>query len=218
MKRRLWCFGAAATAQMVWAKPAVLAQSEGLRTVVFVRHATFFSQETRRSPAIDPQIFVRDENAHAGAGPQGIEHVEGFRPARVDDAADAEAYNAQGIKLGFTVDRWFAAAGEARIGPHAAGDRISCTFERLIAFGSYSLFRVVFSAEGATFTPLDGAGTANNFTAHVDGSADPIAFSPEVLESGNAIVLIYHSDGQPHGALRGELGVTAHHELIARLP
>jgi hypothetical protein len=31
-------------------------------------------------------------------------------------------------------------------------------------------------------------------------------------------VLIYHSDGQTHGASRGQLGVTAHHELIARLP
>ena len=217
--RRSWCAGAAAASvTLAWPDGQACAQAGGAQVLVFVRHATFFSQETRRSPVIDPQIFVSDATAVEGVGPQSIEHAAGLRPARLDDPPDTVVYNAQGTKLGFALDRWFAAGGTADVVPRNGGDRITCSFQKLIAFGVYSLFKIVFSSEGATFTPLEGDAAANGFTARVDGSATVVVTALQPLQSGNAIVLIYHSDGQTHGASRGQLGVTAHHELIARLP
>lgn len=37
-------------------------------------HAPFFSEEMHMSPALDPQVFVRDANAPAGMGPQNTQH------------------------------------------------------------------------------------------------------------------------------------------------
>jgi hypothetical protein len=31
-------------------------------------------------------------------------------------------------------------------------------------------------------------------------------------------LLVYHSDGVDHGQQRGQIGVTAHHQLIIRVP
>jgi hypothetical protein len=32
------------------------------------------------------------------------------------------------------------------------------------------------------------------------------------------VLVVYHSDGKTHGDSRGEIGVGAQHQLIARLP
>jgi len=186
--------------------------------LTFVAHATFFSQETNRTPPIDPQVFVHDGTAPAGTGPQDIDHVAGVRPARLDDSLDLVAYNANGDSLGFTLGKWFGASGAADLSPAANGTRVSLNFKKLIPFGVYTAFRITFASGGATFDPLDGAGTGNGFTAGADGGAELTIVSPDPLESGNAIVLVYHSDAKQHGTLRGPIGITAHHQLIVRLP
>ena len=98
------------------------------------------------------------------------------------------------------------------------GQRVSLAFEKLLPFGVYSLFRIAFTPAGAVFTPLDGTGTSNSFTVGAEGSAKLSVVTNDPLAPGNAIVLVYHSDGHPHGDSRGDLGVTAHQQLIVRLP
>jgi len=198
--------------------PSAPTASSSRVSLTFIRHAAFFSQEARRATVIDPQIFVREDSAPEGTGPQNIEHAAGLRPARLDDLPEVVAYNAEGTSLGFDLDKWFAATGTVDIAPQGAGDRVSATFKNLIAFGVYSLFRITFAPDGATFVPLDGDGKNDGFTAGFDGSAGVVVTTPEHLQSGNAIVLIYHSDATEHGEARGLLGVTAHHQLIVRLP
>jgi len=40
--------------------------------------------------------------------------------------------------------------------------------------------------------------------------------APQMLTHANAVLLVYHSDKTFHGDQRGEIGVTAHHQLFAR--
>jgi hypothetical protein len=187
--------------------------------VSFATHAAFFSQATHRTPALDPQIFVRQDAVPPGTGPQGIEHVAGVRPAQPDDVPDLVAYDAQGRSLGFSLARWFGASGSAtfELLP-SGGERIHASFGKLLPFGVYSLFRIEFTPAGAVFTPLDGSGVSNTFTAGADGSGGVELATTTPLAAGDAVVLIYHSDGTAHGAARGEIGLTAHQQLIVRLP
>jgi hypothetical protein len=39
---------------------------------------------------------------------------------------------------------------------------------------------------------------------------------PDFPTHANAVLLVYHSDGQTHGLERGRIGIDAHHQLIAR--
>lgn len=204
------CIGAAALAGPV--------ASASAAEMPFTTHATFYSKETKKATAVDPQVFVADPAATASAGPQNIEHVAGFRAARLEDAPESVASNAQGASLGFTLGKWFAARGSADIATLAAGnDRITFSFSRLIAFGRYSLFEVTLSPDGATFAPLDGEGTQNNFDAAVDGNATVAVTVPHHLAVGSAIVLVYHSDDLDHASSRGEIGLTAHQQLALRV-
>ena len=187
--------------------------------VPFVGHGAYFSAETHRSPVIDPQVFVKDDAAAEGTGPQDIMHVAGLRPARIDDVPEAVLYNAAGDSLGFTVDKWFGASGTAAIeAAPGGGIQLTLTFKRLVAFGVYSLFRETFGPDGQTFVPIDGDGTTNSFTASVDGSAIVQMTSPIRFTHADAIVLVLHSDAQGHGVSRGLIGINAHEQLIARLP
>jgi hypothetical protein len=186
--------------------------------LAFESHARFYSRLTDRAPAIDPQVFVRDDASEAGNGPQGIEHERGFRPARTDDPPELAAYDADGEQLLFTLGKWFGASGTARIEPDGAGDRVTVDFAHLIPCGVYSLFEVAFARGSTTVAPLDGTGEHDGFIAGVDGDAHFVVSTPAHIASGNAIVLVYHSDALDHGLERGELGLTAHQELAARLP
>jgi hypothetical protein len=199
--------------------PPGVAGPAARQSLSFVTHAAFFSEETHRSPAIDPQVFVKDDAAAEGTGPQNIMHVAGLRSARVDDAPEAKLYNAAGDSLGFTLDKWFGASGSVDIDAVAGGGtRLTLTFKRLIAFGVYSLFRATFSADGQTYVPVDGDGTTNSFTASVDGGAIIVMTSPVRLSHSDAILLVLHSDSQEHGVSRGLIGINAHEQLIARMP
>jgi hypothetical protein len=189
------------------------------QTLSFVGHGAFFSQETQRSPAIDPQVFVKDESSAEGTGPQSIAHAAGVRPVRLDDSPELVLYNANGDPLGFTLEKWLGATGTVDLDLQAnGGTRLTMSFKKLIAFGVYSVFRATFSPDGTTFVPIDGDGTTNTFTSTVDGSGTLVASTPSRLTHANAILLILHSDSQEHGVTRGLIGANAHQQLVARLP
>ena len=184
----------------------------------FKLHAWFFSHETHQVPPIDPQVFVVDPAAAGAVGPQGIRHAAGFRPAPMFGPHDIGIYNAHGKPLGFTLAAWFAGFGLVRITPAGAGSMVACRFRHLRPNGVYSLFENHFDRKPVGFTPLDGAGRAINFLADANGDATIVVRTPAPLTHANAVLLVYHSDNKAHGMSRGEIGVTAHHQLIARLP
>jgi hypothetical protein len=188
--------------------------------LLFEPHGAFFSAETRQPVSIDPQVFVGTPGAAAGVGPQNISHAAGVAPASLAAAPDTPLYTAAGRPLGVTLGRWLGARGTGDVtavadGPHAA--LVTVSFTELIPGGTYSLFIVAFRSAGNTFAPLDGVGL-HNFVALSDGIARARVFTPFRLTHENAVLLVYHSDGRAHGESRGSPGVTAHHQLIARLP
>lgn len=188
--------------------------------LAFETHAAFFSQETGQPKALDPQVFVRDGANPAAVGPQNIKHAAGVRPAFVDqDPKNAPVFNAEAQPLNFDLGQWLSAKGAVSIRPAPGGKaQISATFHALQPGGHYSLFENHFDQKPIGFTPLDGTGTANNFVASATGTAQINVLAPSVPTHANAVLLVYHSDGQNHGGERGEIGITAHHQLIARIP
>ena len=170
---------------------------------------------------------MKDESSAEGTGPQNIAHAAGLRPARLDDAPELELYNANGDSLGFSLAKWLPAGSSGPDGASGTVDidaqpngamRLTMSFSKLIAFGVYSIFRATFSPDGTTFVPIDGDGTGDTFTSAVDGSADIVVSTSSRLTHQNAIVLVLHSDSQEHGVSRGIVGVTAHQQLISRIP
>ena len=185
----------------------------------FVTHSSFFSQETKQPSPLDPQVFVSDGAAPAAVGPQGIEHVAGFRPLLLSDPANTNLSSAKGKPLGFTAGKWLGATGHVTITPDPnGGAQIVASFKGLKPGGTYSLFENHFDTKPVSFTPLDGKGTRNSFKARRDGTASVSVRSPEMPTGVNAVLLVYHSDGKSHGDSRGPIGVNAHHQLIAKVP
>ena len=184
----------------------------------FVTHAAFFSNEMSITPALDPQVFVKESNAPEQIGPQQIKHMAGFRNLHLDDSPAIELFSADGQPLGFTAGRWLGAKGEVAITPHGEGADIVATFSGLNPHGVYSLFENHFDTKPVGFTPLDGTGKTNSFVANKKGEATIHVHSPEMLTHANAVLLVYHSDRKPHGSDRGTIGGNAFHHLIARLP
>ena len=188
--------------------------------LAFVEHAAFFSLEAKAPTLVDPQAFVAVASApEVSKGLQGIPHIAGVRNAMMVDDPERPVLSGAGKPLGFTLGRWFAAAGTVDLAPQASGtERIEMHFTHLVAGGRYSLFENHFDTMPVTFTPLDGAGTANGFVAAKDGSAATTVIAPSVLTHDNAVLVVYHSDGIDHGQSRGAIGIDAHHQLIARIP
>ena len=208
--------GAVAAAALL--HPAGARAAEPLQ-LDFVTHASFFSLETKQPNALDPQVFARDGAAPAAVGPQGIAHVAGFRPLLLSDPKDTQVSTAKGKPLGFTAGKWLGATGHVTVTPAAnGGAEIVASFEGLNPGGTYSLFENHFDTKPVSFTPLDGKGTHNSFKAGRDGSASVKVRSPQMPTGVNAVLLVYHSDGKSHGESRGDLGVNAHHQLIAKIP
>lgn len=190
-------------------------------TLRFEGHGAFFSSETHQPTAIDPQVFVHAPGAPGGMGPQDIPHAAGIVPAPLSAPPDTPLYNAGGKPLDTMLGRWLTASGTGSIEPandRAHADRVSVSFTGLIPGGLYSLFKVTFQPSGSTFAPLDGSGLRHNFVALDDGTARATVLTPAPLTPSDAVLLVYHSDGQTHGLSRGAPGVTAHHQLIARVP
>lgn len=194
------------------------AAAAGVLDLDFMLHATFFSEETHQPKPLDPQAFVADPRAKAGIGPQHIRHVAGVRPAFVAGPLDVAVLNAQGRGLGFTLRDWFAAKGKVQIRPEGAGAHIACQFSELLPNAKYSLFVNHFDMKPIGFSPLDGTGATNNVTSDANGAASIALHAPKTLTHANGVLLVYHSDNIFHGMQRGQIGVTAHHHLIVRLP
>lgn len=201
-------------ATLSFSSPATAA--DGALDLSMETHAAFFSAESRQAKPLDPQVFVRDAKAQAGTGPQKIEHVAGFRPALISESSKTHLFNAQGKPLGFTLGKWLGARGKVHVA--ADGHTVTVQLTGLQPKGTYSLFENHFDQQPIGFTPLDGSGKTNTFTAKGDGRATVTVKMPETMTHANAVLLVYHSDHQAHGESRGEIGVNAHHELIARIP
>lgn len=212
------CFGAA----LMLASVFISVPSRAADTVHldFVTHAAFFSEETHQKKPLDPHVFVADSSTPAAIGPQNIQHVAGVRPALIDqDPKTTALANAKGETLGFSLGDWLAADGAVTIAPTLGGKvEISVQFKHLRPDGHYSLFENHFDQKPVGFTPLDGAGKMNDFVAGADGSAKLTVFAPQPPTHDNAVLLVYHSDKTAHGEQRGDIGVNAHHQLIARIP
>ncbi|MDE3029179.1 MAG: hypothetical protein KGH84_12355 [Paracoccaceae bacterium] len=185
--------------------------------LTFMTHAAFFSHEMNLKAPIDPQVFVKDAASKAAKGPQNIEHIDRLRPAKItQDAKSTPVYDAQGKPLGFTLGSWLGATGSVTIAPSASGAKMTASFKGLIPNGHYSIFENHFDQKPVGFTPMDGTGTKNNFVAGKDGIATIRMPIPAMPTHANAVLLVYHSDGQDHGTVRGQIGIDAHHQLIAR--
>jgi hypothetical protein len=104
------------------------------------------------------------------------------------------------------------------ITPSGNGNRLDCQFTQLRPNGVYSLFENHFDQKPIGFTPSDGTGNSNSFTADASGGGAISLLSPRPLTHDNAVLLVYHSDNKSHGEERGEIGVTAHHQIIVRIP
>jgi len=192
----------------------------GQYSLTFITYAAFFTSNTQQPKPVDPQVFVSDSSSPAAKGLQNIQHVAGVRPAYIDqDAKTTALANANANPLLFDLGTWLGATGVVTISPSAGGQaKISAKFTKLLPGGYYSLFENHFDQQPVTFTPLDGAGKDNNFTASKSGSAQVNLTAPQMLTHANAVLLVYHSDKTFHGEQLGGIGVNAHYQLIARVP
>lgn len=213
--RRFVLSAALAAAYVLVSAQAGLAENS--LALTFSTHAAFFSHEMNLKAPIDPQVFVKDATSKAAKGPQNIKHVADIRPARItSDPKSAPLYDANGHPLGLTLGAWLDATGSVTIVRTAGGAELSATFIGLVPGGYYSLFENHFDQKPIGFTPIDGEGKTNNFIAGEDGTAAVRFAIPTVPTHANAVLLVYHSDGQYHGRSRGRIGLDAHHQLIAR--
>jgi hypothetical protein len=198
---------------------AIPARAAGALTLTFVPHGAFFSTETHQTTAIDPQVFVRSAGAAAGVGPQRIAHAAGYLPARLTDPPNTLLHGADGVPLNITLGQWLNGGGTVFLHPITGRrQRVTAFFTGLIPRGTYSLFEVTFRPGGNEFAPLDGTGASNTFMADDHGRGGLTVSTPTPLTHANAVLLVYHSDGRAHGKDRGRPGISAHHQLIARLP
>jgi hypothetical protein len=197
---------------------ATAAYSAGETQVLgFETHAAFFSQETRQNPPLDPQVFVAAPGAPAATGPQGIKRNAGLRNALIADAPASPIMTASGQPLDMSLGTWLGAKGQAILTQQPDGrEKVTVVLTGLKPHGHYSLFENHFDQKPVGFTPLDGNGTDNNFVANAEGEAVLTTMSPTIITHDNAVLVVYHSDGKSHGKLRGDIGVNAHHQLIAR--
>jgi hypothetical protein len=125
--------------------------------------------------------------------------------------------NASGKSLGMNLGAWLSAKGNVIFTNQPSGkQKVTVIFSGLKPKGQYSLFENHFDETPIGFTPLDGNGTDNNFVADFQGNAAATIYAPKPLTSDNAVLLVYHSDGQTHGQRRGNIGVDAHHQLIVK--
>lgn len=190
---------------------------DATRVMPLQTHAAFFSSETKQKIPLDPQVFVAAPTAPEATGPQGIKHISGVRNALISDAQALPIMNAMGKSLDMTLGAWLTAQGDVILTDLPNGtQKITLILTHLYPHGVYSVFENHFDQKPVGFTPLDGNGTQNKFVSDGDGKAYVTIISPLPLTHDNAVLVIYQSDGKTHAKLRGEIGVNAHHQLIAR--
>jgi len=132
------------------------------------------------------------------------------------DAKSSMLYNAEDKPLGFDLQTWLSASGSVTITEQGGKTLLEASFKGLKPSAHYSLFENHFDHTPVSFTPMDGTGKTNSFVAQPDGSGKVSMLLPDFPTHANAVLLVYHSDGQTHGLERGRIGIDAHHQLIAR--
>jgi hypothetical protein len=202
----------------LWASNALAVPTDHQGTaMVMETHAAFFSSETKQKSPLDPQVFISAPGAAAAVGPQGIKHEAGLRSALISDNPGLPILTATGKSLDMTLGAWLSAKGDVVLSNQPKGkQKVTAFFSGLKPQGRYSLFENHFDEKPIGFTPLDGKGTDNNFVADRQGNAAITTYAPKPLTSDNAVLLVYHSDGQTHAQSRGTIGVDAHHQLIVK--
>jgi hypothetical protein len=196
---------------------SITAYAQTPTMVPFESHAQFFSDELAQPHGLDPQVFVIAADAPAAHGLQGIDHVAGIRNAWIDDPAAQPIYDARGRPLSMTLGKWLGAQGMVTLTPRQDGrEDVFVSLTGLKPGARFSLFENHFDQRPIGFTPLDGAARTNSFRADALGDATVRVVAPALLTHESAVLVVYHSDGRAHGEERGEIGVNAHHQLIAR--
>jgi hypothetical protein len=148
----------------------------------------------------------------------------------------------KGADLGFTLKQWLAAIGTGTYVEQNANATIDLTFRNLVPNGTYSVWshRVTMPPNYRyTFSPLGAPdGSQNSFHADASGNATfsldfaalpastnltfPDYVAMYVTKTApvegdinwTLIAVIYHSDGQIHGSVPGDLGKDAHVQLV----
>ncbi len=192
-----------------------------IAAVVVALGALTFQPVTPQNTAASAHVFIRDASAPAQTDPgSGAVHDAGVRPFGENDPPSAQLMNANGVPLKVSLAEWRAATGTAELAPTSGGGtRVRAAFRGLIPMGRYSLFiRQLAGRAGVVLTPGDVTGSADTFFADPDGAGRIEIESPNVIPSGAQLVLIFHSDGTDHQSSPGNLGVTAHEQLITRVP
>ncbi len=189
-----------------------------LAAVFLTLAAVTFQPVTAVNTAQPPQVFVRDVSAQAQTGDNA--HDWGLRPPNDADSDAAPLLNAHGDPIHTAYGVWRTAVGTATFEPGPQNTTtVRTEFRGLVPGGRYSLFvRQLAGRTGVAFTPLDLVGTANSFTAGADSRGALVVSSPLQMPPGSTIVLVYHSDGSDHQSSIGVLGMTAHPQLITRVP
>ncbi len=206
-----------AFAAPAFAKPVLL--SAPLR-LSFVPHAAFFSLAEKQPELIDPEVFIAAPGESPGTFHQ-IAHAPGIRPASMSDDGTQPARDANGRALGVDLQHWFSATGLIAFSPPSTpgnGVAVSARFAGLVPNGRYSLFELHVESTPVVAAPLDGAGTADSFTAGADGNADVSIAMPRGLQHGELVALVFHSDGRDHGLETGSPGIDAEHQMVVRIP
>ncbi|HEX3550412.1 MAG TPA: hypothetical protein VHT53_08555 [Candidatus Elarobacter sp.] len=192
-----------------------------LPAVVVALVALSFQPVTAENTAQPAHVFVRDSAAPPQLDPAaGAVHDAGVRPFGENDPPSAQLTNAHGDSIRASVAEWRAATGMAELAPASGGGTaVRARFRGLVPMGRYSLFvRQLAGRAGIVLTPVDIVGASNTFFADRDGVGGITVESPNAIPSGAQLVLIYHSDGAGHQSSPGNLGVTAHEQLITRVP
>ncbi|MFC5429767.1 hypothetical protein ACFPTO_13310 [Paraburkholderia denitrificans] len=112
------------------------------------------------------------------------------------------------MKLAHTLKVLVVTVGMTALGAHAADETQVLQFETHAAFFSKETGQKAL-LDPQVFVAQEGAPAA-------EGNAVLTTIAPAPLTHDNAVLVVYHSDGKSHGKLRGDIGVTAHHQLIAR--
>ncbi len=188
-----------------------------------VPYAAYFSLQTKAADFVDPGMFVAAPGAPPATTLLQLAHAPGIRNAKMSDDGSQTAFDANGRRLTFTLQRWFAPASVIELSPENVTGQvpIDARFANLVPGGRYTLFVVHLTAKQVTYSPLDGTVTAAEwFTAGSDGSADSEFTVPGPLTRASALELVYHSDASnvERGLVRSDLGINAHVQAIARIP
>ncbi|GAC1530341.1 MAG: hypothetical protein NVS3B12_04780 [Acidimicrobiales bacterium] len=186
-------------------------------TIRLERHMDFFSRETKQPAVIDPQMFTQAAGTAAGTGPQGVAHSAGFAPVREDAPPTTPLFGPDGTDLHVTLGAWEAATGSVTLTCKSGTDTAKASLDHLIPSGVYSLFVVHLDAttNAARFTPF---GTTNTGNVASNGHLQITSRTGPCLDTHEAVLVVWHSDGVAHGASPGTIGATQHNALIAAVP